>query len=188
VIVLLIPLVLLAAPARPTEGPAAARTVEGPAAREQARLCEGRPGEEGLTACRRAIELGLGPKRLEGVRELVARRLVSLKRWEELVEHFREDVALHPERAEAQLRLGSALLFALDRPEEALGPLREAVLLGTEGVEAQVLLGIALNALGRQPEAVAAFEDAERADPGLADRRPASRAVYEAARKAERWP
>jgi len=176
---LLIPLVLLAAPARPTEGPAA---------REQARLCEGRQGEEGLTACRRAIELGLGPKRLEGVRELVARRLVSLERWEELVEHFREGVALHPESAAAQLRLGSALLFAVNRPEEALAPLQEAARLRTDDVEAQVLLGIALNALGRQQEAVAAFEDAERGDPALADRRPASRAVYEAARKAERWP
>lgn len=176
---LLIPLVLLAAPARPTEGPAA---------REQARLCESRPAEEGLAACRRAIEMGLGPQRLEAVRELMARRLASLERWDELVEHFREEVALHPERAEAQLRLGSALLFAVDRPEEALDPLREAARLGTDGVEAQVLLGIALNALGRQQEAVAAFEEAERTDPGLGDRRPASRAVYEAARKAERWP
>jgi tetratricopeptide (TPR) repeat protein len=162
--------------------------MEGPAAREQARLCEGRPGEEGLTACRRAIELGLGPKRMEAVRELTARRLVSLERWEELVEHFREGVALHPERAEAQLRLGSTLLFAVDRPEEALGPLREAARLGTDDVEAQVLLGIALNVLGRQQEALAAFEAAEQIDPALVDRRPASRAVYEAAKKAERWP
>jgi len=177
--VLLISLVFLAATARP---------VEGPAAREQARLCEDRPGEEGLAACRRAIELGLGPKRLEAVRELVARRLVSLTRWEELVQHFRDGVALHPESAEAQLRLGSALLFAVDRPEEALGPLREAALLGADDVEAQMLLGIALNALGRQQEAVAALQDAERVDPAVMDRRPASRAVYEAAKKDERWP
>jgi tetratricopeptide (TPR) repeat protein len=176
---LLLLLVLLAAPARPTESAAA---------REQARLCESRPREAGLAACRRAVEMGLGPRRLEAVRELTARRLASLERWEELVEHFREEVALHPERAEAQRRLGAALLFAVDRPEEALGPLREAARLGTDGGEAQVLLGIALNALGRQPEAVAAFDDAERADPSLVDRRPASRAVYEAARKAERWP
>jgi tetratricopeptide (TPR) repeat protein len=176
----LIFLVLLAAPARP---------VEGAAAREQARLCEDRPGEEGLAACRRAIELGLGPKRLDAVRELVARRLVSLERWEELVELFREGVALYPESGAAQLRLGSALLFAVDRPEEALGPLREAARLGTtDDVEAQLLLGVALNALGRQQEAVAAFEDAERVDPALVDRRPASRAVYEAAKKDERWP
>jgi tetratricopeptide (TPR) repeat protein len=176
---LLIPLVFLAASAPPTEGPPA---------REQARLCEDRPGEEGLTACRRAIELGLGPKRLQAVRELVARRLVSLERWDELVEHFRQAVALDPENAEAQLRLGAALLFAVDRPEEALGPLREAARLGTDDVEAEVLLGVALNVLGRQQEAVAAFEDAERVDPTLVDRRPASRAVYEAAKKAERWP
>ncbi len=176
---LLVPLVFLAATARP---------MEGPAAREQARLCESRLGEEGLTACRRAIALGLGPQRLEAVRELVARRLVSLERWQELVELFREGVALHPQDAQAQVRLGSALLFAVDRPEEALGPLREAARLGTGDGEAQVLLGIALNALGRQQEAVAAFEDAGRTDHGLVDRRPASRAVYEAARKAERWP
>jgi len=173
---LLIPLVLLAA--RPTESPAA---------REQARLCESRPAQAGLAACRRAIEMGLGPLRLEAVRELTARRLASLERWEELVEHFREGVARHPEDAAAQRRLGSALLFAVARPEEALGPLREAARLGTDG-EAQVLLGIALNALGRHQEAVAAFEDAERTDHGLIDRWPASRAVYEAARKAERWP
>lgn len=176
---LLIPLVFLAAAARP---------MEGPAAREQARLCEDRPGEEGLTACRRAIALGLGTRRLQAVRELVARRLVSMERWDELVEHFREGVALDPESAEAQLRLGSALLFAVDRPEESLGPLREAARLGTDDGEAQVLLGIALNALGRQQEAVAAFEDAARVDPAMVDRRPASRAVYEAAKKAERWP
>lgn len=172
-------LALLAAPARP---------VEGPAAREQARLCEDRPGEEGLASCRRAIELGLGPTRLEAVRELVARRLVSLERWEELVELFREGVALHPDSAAAQIRLGSALLFAVDRPEEALGPLREAARLGTDDVEAPMLLGVALNALGRQQESVAAFEDADRIDPGVVERRPASRAVYEAAKKAERWP
>jgi len=167
---------------------AAARPAEGPAAREQARRCEELSGEEGLAACRQAIALGLAPARLDAVRELLARRLVSLERWEELVEHFREGVVLHPDRAEAYYRLGWALLFAVDRPEEAIVPLREAARLAPRDAEAHLALGIALSALGREAEANAAFDEALKLDPGLLERRPAARAVVEAARKAEGWP
>ena len=167
---------------------AAARPAEGPAAREQARRCEELSGEEGLAACRQAIALGLAPARLDAVRELLARRLVSLERWEELVEHFREGVVLHPDRAEAYYRLGWALLFAVDRPEEAIAPLREAARLAPDDPEARLALGIAFNALGREAEANAAFDEALKLDPGLLERRPAARAVVEAARKAEGWP
>ncbi len=167
---------------------AAARPAEGPAAREQARRCEELSGEEGLAACRQAIALGLAPARLDAVRELLARRLVSLERWEELVEHFREGVVLHPDRAEAYYRLGWALLFAVDRPEEAIVPLREAARLAQGDAEARLALGIALSALGREAEANAAFDEALKLDPGLLERRPAARAVVEAARKAEGWP
>lgn len=167
---------------------AAARPAEGPAAREQARRCEELSGEEGLAACRQAIALGLAPARLDPVRELLARRLVSLERWEELVEHFREGVVLHPDRAEAYYRLGWALLFAVDRPEEAIVPLREAARLAPRDAEARLALGIALSALGREAEANAAFDEALKLDPGLLERRPAARAVVEAARKAEGWP
>ncbi len=167
---------------------AAARPAEGPAAREQARRCEELSGEEGLAACRQAIALGLAPARLDAVRELLARRLVSLERWEELVEHFREGVVLHPDRAEAYYRLGWALLFAVDRPEEAIVPLREAARLAPRDAEARLALGIALSALGREAEANAAFDEALKLDPGLLERRPAARAVVEAARKAEGWP
>ena len=167
---------------------AAARPAEGPAAREQARRCEELSGEEGLAACRQAIALGLAPARLDAVRELLARRLVSLERWEELVEHFREGVALHPDRAEAYYRLGWALLFAVDRPEEAIVPLREAARLAPRDAEARLALGIALSALGQEGEANAAFDEALKLDPGLLERRPAARAVLEATRKAQRWP
>jgi Flp pilus assembly protein TadD len=167
---------------------AASRPAEGPAAREQARRCEELSGEEGLAACRQAIALGLAPARLDAVRELLARRLVSLERWEELVEHFREGVVLHPDRAEAYYRLGWALLFAVDRPEEAIVPLREAARLAPRDAEARLALGIALSALGREAEANAAFDEALKLDPGLLERRPAARAVVEAARKAEGWP
>jgi tetratricopeptide (TPR) repeat protein len=176
-VLLVLPLALLAA-----------APGEGPAAREQARLCEELGTEEGLAACQRAIDLGLSPKRLEAVRELLARRLVALERWEDLVEHFRQGAALHPDSSVAQLRLGSALLFAVDRPEEALLPLREAERLAPDDVEVRVLLGTALNALDRHTEAVAAFEEAARLEPGALERRPAARAVYEAARNATRWP
>src|SRR5262245_7018409 len=101
--------------------------VETPAARDQARLCEELPGEAGLDACRRALALGLSPARQGPVRELVARHLVSLERWEELGVHFAEDVRLHPENAAFQHRMGSNVLFALGRVEESLGPLQEAV-------------------------------------------------------------
>jgi len=167
---------------------APARPAEGPAAREQARRCEELSGEEGLAACRQAIALGLAPLRRDAVRELLARRLVSLERWEELVEHFREGVVLHPERAEAYYRLGWALLFAVDRPEEAVGLLREAARLAPDDAEARLALGIALGALGREQEANAAFDEALKLEPGLLERRPAARAVVEAARKAEPWP
>ena len=167
---------------------AAARPAEGPAAREQARRCEEVSGEEGLAACRQAIALGLSPPRLDAVRELLARRLVSLERWEDLVEHLREGVALHPDRAEAHYRLGWALLFAVDRPEEAIAPLREAARLAPDDPEARLALGIAFNALGREAEANAAFDEALKLDPGLLERRPAARAVLEATRKAQRWP
>jgi len=45
-----------------------------------------------------------------------------------------------------------------------------------------------LSALGREAEANAAFDEALKLDPGLLERRPAARAVVEAARKAEGWP
>ena len=47
---------------------------------------------------------------------------------------------------------------------------------------------LVLWSLARRSASLPAFEDAERVDPALVDRRPASRAVYEAAKKAERWP
>jgi len=167
---------------------AASPAAEGPEAREQARLCEERTGEAGLEACRRAIELGLAPARRDPVRELLGRKLVSLERWEELVEHLREEAALHRERGEAHYRLGEALLYAVDRPGEALGPLGEAVRLSPARAGIHLARGVALNALGRHTEALAAFAEAERLDPLVFERRPAARAVQDAARRAARWP
>jgi tetratricopeptide (TPR) repeat protein len=155
---------------------------------EQARLCEERSGEEGLAACRSAIALGLGRERAAAVRQLLALRLASLERWEELAAAYREAVRLDPNDAEANWRFGSTLLFALGRPEEALFPLQEAVRLAPAESPPRLALGAALNALGRYAEAVAAFEEALRLDPAALDDHPGSRAVYEASQRGERWP
>ncbi len=167
---------------------AAPPAVETPAAREQARLCEDLTGEEGLVACRRALSLGLAPARVGPVRELLARRLVALERWEELAAHFAEDARLQPENAVFQFRLGSTLLFALGRVEESLGPLPEAVRLDPGRAEYHVTYALALSALGRPREAAAAFEEALGVDPEVLAGRPAAQAVLEAARRGESWP
>jgi tetratricopeptide (TPR) repeat protein len=161
---------------------------EEPAAAEQARLCEERSGEEGLAACRSAIASGLGRDRAAALRQLLALRLASLERWEELAAVYREAVRLDPNDPEANWRLGSTLLFALGKPEEALFSLQEAVRLAPAEPQPRLALGAALNALGRHAEAVAAFEEALRLDPAALDDHPGSRAVYEASKRGERWP
>jgi tetratricopeptide (TPR) repeat protein len=166
----------------------AAPTSEPPAAREQARICEKLTGEESLFACRRAIDLGLSPERLWPVRQIVARRLVSLERWNDLAEHFRRDVAIHPSDPEARLRLGSTLLFALGRHDDAVPELAEAARLAPEAALPRGLLALAHAASGRLKEAVDHFEEALRLDEDLLDHRPGMRAAFEAARRGQAWP
>ena len=161
---------------------------ETPAAREQARLCERKNLEEGATACRAALALGIGPARRGPVRELLARHLVALERWDELAELLREDVRLDPQNAAAWQRLGLTLLYALDAPAEATGALEEAVRLAPADATARVGLALALLAAGRSKEAAAAFEEALRLDPAVLQGRPAARTALEAARRGESWP
>jgi tetratricopeptide (TPR) repeat protein len=166
----------------------ASRPAETAAAREQARLCERLAGEESLTACQRAIALGLGPERLEPARQIVARRLATLERWDELAAHFRADVDLHPTDGDVRVRLGSTLLFALGQPDEAAVELAEAVRLAPGSAVARGLLALALAARGRAKDAADEFEAALRLDEHLLDNRPAMRAAYEAAGRGEAWP
>jgi tetratricopeptide (TPR) repeat protein len=175
-------LVLLAAARAETPGG------ETLAAREQARLCEELSREPAVGACRGALGLGLRRERAAAVRQLLALKLVSLERWDELVELYREEVERDPGDPEAQLRLGAARLYGGDEPEAALGPLQEAIRLRPDDTRARLALGVALNALGRQPEAVAAFEEALRIDPDVLEPLPATRLVLEAARSGRRWP
>jgi tetratricopeptide (TPR) repeat protein len=171
--------------AAPPEAPARAET---PAAREQARLCERENLEAGVAACRAALELGIGPERRKPVRELLAKHLVSLERWDELAELFRENVRLEPQSAEAWQRLGQTLLFALDQREEAVAALEEAARLAPADAPTRVALALALHASGRPKEAVSAFEEALRLDADVLEGRPATRAVLDAARRGEPWP
>jgi tetratricopeptide (TPR) repeat protein len=161
---------------------------ETPAAREQARLCERKNREEGVAACRAALALGIGPERRGPVREKLAKHLVSLEKWDELVELLRESVRLDPTGVAAWQRLGMTLLFALDEPAEATGALEEAVRLAPRDAPVRVGLALALHAAGRAKEAAAAFEEALRIDPAVLDGRPAARAAMEAAGRGEPWP
>ena len=158
------------------------------AAREQARLCERKNLEEGVAACRAALALGIGPERRGPVRELLAKHLVALEKWDELAELLREGVRLDPTSAAAWHRLGLTLLFALAEPAEATGALEEAARLAPRDAPVRVGLALALLATGRAKEAAAAFEEALRIDPAVLDGRPAARAAMEAAGRAEPWP
>jgi tetratricopeptide (TPR) repeat protein len=158
------------------------------AARAQARLCERESDEKGLTACRAALALGIGPARRDAVRELLARHLVSLEKWGELAEHRREDVRLKPKDPAVWQKLGFVLLFAVDATPEALAALEEAVRLGPGDATSRLGLALALQAAGRPEEARGQFEAARRLDPTVFDERPAARAAFSAAQHVERWP
>jgi tetratricopeptide (TPR) repeat protein len=181
-------LALLAAPADAAPPVIRRASGETPAAREQARLCERLNLEEGITACRAALALGIGPGRRGPVREILAKHLVGLERWDELAELLRENVRLEPDNAAAWQRLGLVLLFALGEPEEAVSALGEATRLAPSDASARLGLGLALHAGGQGEEAVEAIEAALRIDPAALDGRPAARALLEAARRGEAWP
>ena len=174
-----------AAAAAPPERPPRSET---PQAREQARLCERLDREDGAAACRAALSLGIGPARRRAVRELLAKHLVRLEKWDELADLFREDVRLDPADPAAWQRLGSTLLFALGQPAEAIAALEQAVRLAPRDAAARLDLGLALASVRRSGEAVAALEEALRLDPTLLDGRPAARAGLDAARAGRPWP
>jgi tetratricopeptide (TPR) repeat protein len=181
-------LALAAREARGAERGTPVARAESPAAREQARLCERKSLEEGAAACRAALALGIGPERRGPVREMLAKHLTALERWDELAELFRETIRVDSTRADAWHRLGLVLLFALDEPAEATGALEEAVRLAPGDASFRAGLALALSATGHPKEAAAAFDEALRVDPGVLDGRPAARAAMQAAGRGEPWP
>jgi tetratricopeptide (TPR) repeat protein len=155
---------------------------------ELTQACVEGEDEEGVAACRRAIDHGMTPSRTAVLYQLLALKLASLERWGEVAEAYRALGELRPDDAETQLRLARVLLYGLDEPAEAADAAREAARLDPAHAEAFALLGAALNELDRHTEAVAAFEEALRLEPAFLDERPAARAVYQAARRGESWP
>jgi tetratricopeptide (TPR) repeat protein len=144
--------------------------------------------QEGVTACRHALAAAPAAPAAATLRRVLAVKLAGLRRWDEVVEVYRDAVRARPADDEAQERLGHALLHLLGRAEEAVGPLQEAIRLRPENASAHAELGTALAALGRAGEAVAAFEEAARLDPGYFESRPAAQATFDAARRGQRWP
>jgi len=155
---------------------------------ETVRQCLDLAGEDGVTACQQALTAVLPAARAATLRRVLAVKLAGLRRWDEAVEAYRDAVRARPADAEAQRRLGHALLHLGGRPAEAVRPLQEAIRLRPDDTAAHVELGTALAALGRASEAVAAFEAGARLDPGYFESRPAAQAMFDAARRGQRWP
>jgi len=159
-----------------------------PAALAETRRCWGTLGEPGIAACRRALDAGLAPSRASRVELTLATRLAGLGRWDEAAEVHRAAIARRPQDGEAHRRLGAVLLHGLGRPSDAEASLREAIRLGAGEARTWGDLALALVALGRLPEAVAAFDEALRLDAKFLEGRPGARAAYDAARQGRPWP
>jgi tetratricopeptide (TPR) repeat protein len=172
--------------ARPTT--ARARPPESEADRALARQCLALTGDSGIEACRRALAGSLSRERAAVVRRALEARLISLQRFDDLVEIRLEAVRADPRDPLAQLRLGSALLFLAGRPPDAVAPLREAVRLDPVVAEAHGTLAMALAALGQLEEATSELKEAVRLDPEYLESRPASAQVLEAAGSGRVWP
>ena len=158
------------------------------AALEARRLCLEERRQDAVVACRKALELGLSPRRAGLVRDALAVALVDSGRGQEAVDVYREMARLQPDDPEAHLRLGAALLYLGGDPAEAASSLQASLHLRPQDERAYGELGVAESALGQYPEAVAAFMEAERLDPDYFRNRPAARLTFEAAQRSERWP
>jgi tetratricopeptide (TPR) repeat protein len=152
------------------------------------RQCLDLAGDDGVAACRRALAGPLPAAQAASLRRVLAIKLAGLRRWDDVVAVYRDAARARPADDDAQERLGHALLHLAGRPEEAMGPLQEAIRLRPDRASAHAELGVALAALGRASEAVAAFEQAGRLDPGYFESRPAAQATLDAARRGQRWP
>jgi tetratricopeptide (TPR) repeat protein len=143
---------------------------------------------EALPWCRRAaLEAGQSPRASVALLVLGI-RLGVLGRWDEAVAAYRRQVALAPDDAAAHRRLGEALLNGTGEVGAALAALDESLRLDPGDAGAHGFRGVALNALGRHPEAVRAFEDALGSEPSYFTLRPAARRILEASQRGERWP
>jgi len=183
-------LLFAAAPgARDARGQGAeARRAAGDPSVESRRRCFAAEKEEAVQACTAALQSGLGAHASGVVRQVLLATFVELSRLPEAVALVRAAALAAPADASAQLELGAALLHFADAADDALAPLQAAVQLRPGEARAYGELGLALHRLGQYPEAVAAFGEAERLDPGYFDDRPAAAAIYESAKRGQPWP
>lgn len=170
--------------------PAMARPPHGDSfeARLALRACAASVREEAVAACRKALELGLGPERGAIAERLLGRSLADLARWDEALEAYREALRLQPEDAEAVLNVGLALLYGLNRPAEAEPYLRQAVAARPAEAVFHLQHAIALNATSRHDEALQEFKAALALDVTVLDQRPAAQAAYLASLREALWP
>jgi len=151
------------------------------------RSCLGLGDDAAVPQCRQALESPLSPGRRRIVLRVLGQRLAALDRWDEAADVYGRWAELDPEEPEALRRYGEVLLV-VGRVDEAIRVLRESVLWGAADARAHGWLGVALNAAGRHPEAVRAFEDALAIDPTFFAARPGARSAFEASQRGERWP
>jgi tetratricopeptide (TPR) repeat protein len=171
----------------PALAPAAAVAAD-PRASTEAERCGSTVGETSVAACRRALELGLPAGRAAHVEQLLSARLGGLGRWAEAADVHRAAIARRPADPEPHRRLGAALLHGLGQPAEAEREFREALRLGAGEARVHGDLALALVAQRRYAEAVAAFDAARALDLRYLERRPGSKAAYQAAKAGKPWP
>jgi tetratricopeptide (TPR) repeat protein len=131
-------------------------------------LQAGRP-DQAVGAYRRAI--ALDPENGETHNNLGI-ALARLGRLDEALEACRQAERLLPREGRVHYNMATTL-HSLNRLAEAIDAYRRALTLGGSVPRAAALndLGVALATAGRLPEAIAAFTEALREDPGFADAR-----------------
>lgn len=191
-LLMMLPVAGLGAPASAAEAPPLAVKVVPPAyetrqARDAQRACFAVVADEAVPDCERALALGLAVGKASGV----ARRLALLHareyRWEEAAQAWAALVTILPKEPGPRVAHGHVLSL-LGRHEPALAEFDAALALDPDDAEALLGAGTALARLGRTNEAIQRLDAAIRRAPALLDERPALAALREALRVGKPWP
>lgn len=130
------------------------------------RLAEARAGMLRVVELLRPYEETAEGKRMLGrVHQVLGEILRDENRPEEAEKQFRRVLALDPRAGKAHAGLAELQLRA-GRTEEGLASARAAMEAGDERASTVVLLGVALAGVGRDAEALAAFDEALKREPG----------------------
>ena len=93
--------------------------------------------------------------------------LISLERYEEAIEAYKQAIKIKPDDAVAYLALGF-VYFNLGRYEEAIEPYGQAIRLKSDFAKAYFGLGVVYGKLGRYEEAIESYKQAIRLKPDFA--------------------